>query len=139
MRKIKFRGKSVKTGEWLYGYLQKYQETHASRLCVCAASVKTWADALLYEVIPETVGQYTGMTDKNGKEIYEGDIVREQPNKAIHYILFSCFTGAFVMFSISAKCITGSFHSMDSSASALCLEVIGNIHDHPELMEGGNK
>lgn len=74
-RIVKFRGKSVQTGEWFYGYLQKYQETHASRLCICAASIRTWKDALLYEVIPETIGQFIGISDSDGNEIYEGDII----------------------------------------------------------------
>ena len=58
-RTVKFRGKSEDNSEWFYGFLQKYQEKHASRLCICAVSVRTWKDALIYSVRPDTVGQFT--------------------------------------------------------------------------------
>ena len=125
-RVIKFRGKSVKTGEWLYGYLQKYQETHASRLCVCAASVRTWSDALLYEVIPETIGQFTDLHDKNDKEIYFDDIVRNKYGDIGSVIWFSDW-------SLRVDWGGGDIHFIDPEWG---LEVIGNIHDNPELLKG---
>lgn len=125
MRTIKFRGKRVENGEWVYGYLQKYQETHASRLCICAVSVRTWRDALLYEVVPDTVGQCTGLLDKNGIEIYFDDIVRNKYGDIGSVIWFSDW-------SLLVDWGGGDIHFIDPEWG---LEVIGNIHDNPELLK----
>lgn len=127
MREIKFRGRTP-SGKWMYGYLQKYQETHSSRLCICAVSVRTWRDALLYEVIPESVGQFTGMYDKNGKEIYFDDIVRDKYGDIGSVIWFSDW-------SIRVDWGGGDIHFIDPEWG---LEVIGNIHDNPNLLTDGN-
>lgn len=76
-REILFRGKSVETNEWVYGsyILEKYGNTPY----ICYFEYGTFVNIKQVEVIPETVGEFTGMTDKNGTKIFEGDIVRTQP------------------------------------------------------------
>lgn len=74
---VLFRGKSVETNEWVYGsyILEKYGNTPY----ICYFEYGTFVNIKQVEVIPETVGEFTGMTDKNGIKIFEGDIVKTQP------------------------------------------------------------
>lgn len=136
MREIKFRGKSEDNSEWFYGFLQKYQEKHASRLCICAVSVRTWKDALLYSVRPDTVGQFTGLLDKNGKEIYEGDIIGCHNPDIKHLIFYNEKQGRFM------AALNGDIENdfvgvcgLDDSRWNASKEVIGNVYDNPEYLK----
>ena len=129
MREILFRGKGnpqYNTGEWQYGFIgiDKDGDYYIHGSC--------WSRT----VLAETVGQYTGLTDKNGTKIFEGDIVKVTytgRNKGLDGIAPVVFDGC--MFGLvwgwhkELHCLSG-FSNVE-------FEVIGNIHDNPELLKGG--
>ena len=142
-----FRGKRKDNGEWVEGNLVYSQTTTRGVI------TEIYTLEMTYEVIPETVGQYTRLKDKNGKLIFEGDIVRTQPfsdkpysSKAkykqhigvVEYRV-SHFKNSFYEQDYKAEWIVnikdyGKFTCYDWSEFFRC-EVIGNIHDNPELLE----
>lgn len=139
-REICFRGKSVKSGKWLYGYLGEIkskilQTTYVEKVIFSNLS---WfnTDNFGYVVADctvdkDTIGQFTGLYDKNQEPIFEGDIVLQQGyhgNKTPMVVKFEC--GAFIV----------GYHEGSSTKRKPMLlnskcEVIGNIHDNMDLLE----
>lgn len=132
-RQIKFRGKQL-NGEWAYGdllrigggciiYIGSKTETQTPNIPKESEVAVELYDNDIAIVIPDTIGQFTGLTDCNGKEIYEGDIVRyTEANDEISTSKVRFVDAAFsplteIMWMGDAEC-----------------EVIGNIHDNPELI-----
>ena len=122
-RDIVFRGKSIDNGEWVEGTIHfngKYILSNKHR-----NNYHEWV-----EIIPETVGQYTGMADKNGTNIFEGDIVREsfKGHGRIYHVFWD---DDYFAFRAKGEDIT---YQLDEIAPSHC-EVIGNIHDNKELLK----
>ena len=129
MRTIKFRGVDTMSGDMVYGDL--VQQELADRN-IKTAILQTYAT---YDVKPETVGQYTGLHDCNGKEIYEGDIIRFVDG-------LKMVNGEWVdnEFIYTIEYSEGAFSGVFGLSKVLdAVEVIGNIHDNPELMKGGEQ
>lgn len=126
MREIIFRGKRIDNGKWIEGSLLYDTE---NSLAYIAEHFEDKA-AYLREVIPETVGQYAGLIDKNGKKIFEGDVVRYM-NKETMVVVWNKESASFA---IAYSAINFNYLATISSAH-IYLEVIGNIHDNPELIK----
>ena len=135
MREILFHGKRTDNGEWVEGdVLQtRYHSGHIEYQIMPQTPVSS-----AVPVLPETIGQFTGLTDKNGVRIFEGDICRFKRFNDIHVgeIVFNVTTASFVM---RYQSIVGAYGEKATQKMLLSvcddIEVIGNIHDNPELME----
>ena len=132
MREIIFRGKSVNTGEWIAGDLIHYESGEV--VILERFSGYGYEATEIYRrdrVIPETVGQYTGLTDKNGERIFEGDIVeilREDEHLEVEWAKEEA---RFIFQGSTFICDFDNYWANE-------IEVIGNMHDTPELL-GGDK
>ena len=147
MREICFRGKRTDNGEWVEGCLIKVDWRNKP---TTYSIMPTRPTACNYIVDPETVGQYTGLTDKNGVKIFEGDILR-----GFEYPFCSNINGEFnyfaeiVWFDDSSAFGTYTFKNPKSNVRGISegntdyleyfnadkWEVIGNIHDNPEILK----
>ena len=139
MREIKFRGKRVDTGEWVYGYYVKIYAPEKHLILVeprITTDIYTdhchedyISSQYFIEVIPESVGEFTGLLDKNGKEIYEGDIyLYLQP-------IIKNRKQAYIEHRIVVEANIESWWKVNCAVSNNNCEVIGNIHENPELLK----
>ena len=139
MREILFRGKTNFEGresQWIYGSLLTESSNTFPIIAQDYDNDEEWIGILEWATVdPYTVGQYTGLTDKNGKRIFEGDIVNvnTKPNLLEHGYRSNHLVVRF-----------DEYHRFVASGRLeypLCnhyeWEVIGNIHDNPELLKGG--
>lgn len=127
-REILFRGKRS-NGKWVYGSLVVSENTAPAIYYEVGKGVVKQLDWCY--VNPDTIGQYTGVKDKNGKKIFEGDIVGN--NGFVHLIKY---VGNFAGFFTVSRELRGSFGYFDQKWIDYCdIVVIGNVTDNPELMK----
>ena len=133
MREIKFRGSEKESNKWVFGYARHWKCCYGDEWHIQGENDN------VHIVIPETVGQFTGLKDHKGREIYEGDIVEILPQ-------FSAKQGLkrkFHLFAVVrwderlARFVVISKEILDSIPDSECVSVIGNVHDTPELLTLG--
>jgi uncharacterized phage protein (TIGR01671 family) len=140
MRTIKFRGKDILTDKWVYGDL-----LHLGNACAIVTSyeeeeleVNPISDRLEFRVediagvYPETVGQFTGIYDKEGKMVYEGDIVHLDAWEP-YAMQVKFIEGAFALADNDGRYL-GDIHYINHAGVNQCT-ILGNIHDNPELLK----
>ncbi|WP_061566349.1 YopX family protein [Heyndrickxia coagulans] len=132
MREIKFRGKRVEDNEWIFGY---YVVTHDSHRIIYEDYEGFYCEE---EVIPESVGQWTGLFDRHGKEIYEGDILEAehklntQKFMRKYQVIFN-ERGYWDAISLDDKPVRLCYAGFDKC------KAIGNIYENPELLEANDE
>ena len=146
-RQILFRGKRKDNGEWIEGYFLQLHRSERAFVVpkqfvqrgILRMSGETPPKIIPIEVLPETVGQFTGLCDKNGKKIFEGDIVKVDlglgygdNENHIAYIEYQEDGMSFCLVEILEEDFGKCAEISDD------LEVIGNIYDNPELLYNGD-
>lgn len=139
MRNILFRGKRLDNGEWMYGDLIENQGRffiyHATSETTIECNDDRRIIVAAVEVDPDTVGQYTGLKDRYGDRIWEGDIIHTKQYGKDEYGLNHCgydiFSVRFINSSFRIESNNRWFYLTDGHH----IEVIGNIHDNPDLLK----
>lgn len=126
-REILFRGKRKDNGMWEYGNLSMRDEMGRRKYYI-------GQNMLGYEVLPETIGQYTGLTDKNGVKIFEGDIVQNIITKETAIVRWYTEYSAFMLYDKNNNKV---YFLYDNDFNKI--EIIDNIHDNPELVRKDEK
>ena len=138
MREILFRGKRLDNGEWVEGWYQPettIKHWNGIQETVGVTIAYKVEDGYLEDTLvdPPTVGQYTGLMDKNGKRIFEGDIIKRLwlGAEIIYCVRYDAENACFIGKSLNKN----GFTTFDGDGEMF--EVIGNIHDNPEMLKGG--
>lgn len=127
MREILFRGKRIDNGEWVQGYPCRYGWIGKEKDYI----IPDYASALYTaEIDLETIGQYTGIVDKYGMKIFEGDIVWNDYDNGKGKVEWDNDMAKFI---ITFSTFTIDFDNIYGDE----LDVIGNVYDNPELLKGG--
>ena len=130
MREILFRSKRVDNGEFVYGYYGEYFNGERNIPRISVADTRALTGSLCYEVVLKSVGQHTGLTAKNGKKIFEGDILD--------------YYGTLYIVSWDDNLLTYIVTSVDEKKEYLFylnkanmdrVYIVGNVYDNPELLE----
>ena len=133
MREIQFRGQRVsEPNEWVYGYFVK--GTDGGYYITSGDPKDDMFDT--YEVIPETVSQFTGLKDKNEKEIYEGDIIQYDDVKESFSVIFKRGAFGYLVDWLMSFVPLAHMNEIKGDGKVSWI-VIGNIHEKPELLERG--
>lgn len=139
MREILFRGKGHDSGEWVYGNLRvsRLKDDPTDYVDIYPVNVGYPDFPMAESVYSETVGQYTGLTDKNGTKIFEGDILAQEGETVgfpVRYGVHSCTAcdGVTGVYGFACK------YDLQCISKHEKLVVIGNIYDNPELLGGDN-
>lgn len=163
MREILFRGKRVDNGEWVEGHLIWYEDGRVRIIpshtdIFCYEMDESIIQTVAHRIIPETVGQYTGLTDKNGTKIFDGDIIRyadydeyrcyieslDCAEENVSMDFGQMWTVDKVVYGIKIGYPAFDLNSHDFESNGLSelnesgqyyYEVIGNIHDNPEFLK----
>jgi uncharacterized phage protein (TIGR01671 family) len=135
MREILFRGKRVDNGEWVEGYVVNaswyLDDTKYTVILPTDVTLYPHSEFDSYDVVdPKTVGQFTGLLDKNGKKIFEGDII-DLPH---WYVAYAGDLRESTGMNAGWYVQRDGFESWTELECTEDNEVIGNIHDNPELL-----
>ena len=140
MREILFRGKEKDSGKWVYGWLGHFHchnpQEKTIKSIYFTEITEDHNSKMNIIVDYKTVGQYTGLTDKNGTKIFEGDIIQYYGTYPLEVFTEEGHTKIRWFDSVTkSKCSELFFGGNDEAYGEF--EVIGNIHDNPELLKGG--
>ena len=135
MRDILFRGKRVDNGEWIYGHYGEYFNEERNVPCISVIDAHALTGSLCYDVVLQSVGDYTGLTDKNGKKIFENDIIEYDETKNTYYQIVWINSGWGHKELDTGICELFPTNYGHNPTCFNNVKIISNIFDNPELLE----